>query len=304
MASMNTEYINTCLKNDEELFIRRSEDKYHQQIYKIAESIIKKKDEYPIVLLSGPSGSGKTTSAYWIEKYLDGCGIKTTTVSMDNYFKSLTDEEYKTADLESPNQVDIDLFNKQMKKIFDCEPVEMPIFDFPNHCRSEETISFQRLPGEIVIVEGIHALNPEVTGESDSFSSRLYVSVRTRIQDSKGVTLHPKYVRVLRRMMRDKIHRARDPKNTLDMFDSVQRGEDLYIMPYKNRATYSIDSFHEYEICAYKDFLQDNVLALSKDYPFLKEVSRVFDELSSISEKNIPKDSLMREFVGGSIFHY
>ncbi len=306
---MNTEYISTCIRNDEELFIRRSEDKYHAQIYKIAEAIIKNREERPIVLLSGPSGSGKTTSAYWLEKYMDGCGVETTTISMDNYFKTLSEEEFRLADegkldLESPDRVDNDLFNEHMEKLFNCEPIELPTFDFPNHKRSDVTIPLHRKENEIIIVEGIHALNPAVTGDSDDFASRLYVSVRTRIQNSNGESLHPKYVRVLRRMLRDKIHRARDPKITLEMFDSVQRGEDLYIMPYKSRATYSIDSFHDYEVSAYKDILLENVRELKEQYPYLKPVEVIFEELESIPTDHVPADSLMREFVGGSIFHY
>lgn len=306
---MNTEYISTCIRNDEELFIRRSEDKYHAQIYKIAEAIIKNREQCPIVLLSGPSGSGKTTSAYWLEKYMDGCGIETSTISMDNYFKTLTNQEFALADegkldLESPNRVDSELFNEHMEKLFKCEPVEIPIFDFPSHSRSEKTISMHRKPNEIIIVEGIHALNPSVTGDSDEYSSRLYVSVRTRIQNKNGETLHPKYVRVLRRMLRDKIHRARDPRITLEMLSNVERGENQFIMPYKSRANYSIDSFHDYELCTYKDILMENIIQLKEEYSYLKPIEVLFNELESIPAEHVPADSLMREFVGGSIFHY
>ena len=163
--------INSGILADKEEFIRESEEKYKKEIENAAKRILDNSSEKPIVLVSGPSGSGKTTSAGRVEKILreNGCGAYT--ISMDNYF--LPDNcgvEFPrnpdgTVDLESPYRLDIPLLQKHLDMLNDGTPIDSPIFNFKTRNR-DGSIHIERKKGDVIILEGIHALNPEVTGES------------------------------------------------------------------------------------------------------------------------------------------
>jgi uridine kinase len=177
-------------------FIAKCDAEYDAMIQAAAETILAAGEEKPLVLLSGGSGCGKTTTAHRIEQYLDTHGHETHVLSMDNYYYRPTDFEYPVdeegkIDLESPLLLDAELLSDHLQKIIRCEPIEMPTFDFVNECRSDVTIPFHRKPGERVIMEGIHALNPEVVGAAHGMSTKIYISVRTRVQDSAGMCCIP-----------------------------------------------------------------------------------------------------------------
>ena len=159
--------INQALCADAAAFIRQAEADYRAQLTEIADYIAAHRDTCPIVLLSGPSGSGKTTTARMLEAELDRRGLETHTLSQDNYFRTNTPEEMAMReqgllDLESPARVDEVLLAQQLQSIIACETVELPVFDFRAcECRPSG-VHFTRKPGEIVILEGIHVLNPAV----------------------------------------------------------------------------------------------------------------------------------------------
>lgn len=301
--------INKRIKSNPKEFIRECCKNYDIKCKKLAEKIAENVDEHPIILLSGPSGSGKTTTAYKIEGYLKRKGLVTHTISMDNYFLpkdqiNIFDENNKI-DYESPYRIDIPLLQDHMMRLANYEEVDVPIFDFPSQDRAGSK-KLRLKKGELALFEGIHALNPEVTGHED-FSTGLYISVRTRIELSDGKLVHPELIRLMRRIIRDRNFRNRAPAETLDMFDSVQRGEDLYIMPYKNRAQFQIDSFQPFEPALYRDLIVDDIKELSEIYPDFERfapISQLLCELVSLSLNDLPTDSLPREFIGGSSYEY
>ena len=311
MKLITTDELNLEIANGEKEFIEASERKYQQKLDEIAEVLKENLKEKPLILLSGPSGSGKTTTALRLEHMLDTTGFETHTLSMDSYFLPVDEtphavNENGIVDFESPLRMDIELLNKHLEQIANCEEVEIPKFNFIKQKR-EHGKKLKRKPNEFVVIEGIHALNPDITGKSYDFSTGLYVSIRTRLQNTQGELLHPSKIRVMRRLMRDVKHRGRLPQDTLDMFKSVERGENLYIMPYKHRAHFELDTFFDYEIPLYRNRLIPVFEQLSKDYADyerFKIIPSFLNELNSVGVDNVPTNSLIREFIGGSALKY
>lgn len=297
--------LNQGISSPEE-FVRTVNEEYQYKLRKIAAEIAENSDERPIILLSGPSGSGKTTSAMMISRILAESGVVMHTLSMDNYFKSLTAEEKILAaegkmDLESPDRVDAELLSSQIEAIRDGEEVELPKYNFVTSAR-EAGEKFRKNNGELVIFEGIHALNPAVITVPDSHVSKIYVSVRTRITDGNTV-LHPSRIRLMRRMIRDRNFRQRTLRETMKMFHSVEAGENKYIMPYKYRSDYDIDTFMAYEPAVYRDFLMDGLREMT-DVPEIRELLSIMENITPLDDEFVPAESLVREFIGGGIFSY
>lgn len=312
MKKTSIAIINKKLNEDSEKFILNCEGAYKSQIQALAYGINRWGDTKPIILLSGPSGSGKTTTALMLDECLEKLGRKTHTISMDDYFFSSDRphsayDENGNIDYESPYRLDINLLNKHMLKLANCEEIEVPQFNFREQKRSKQGIPLKRQKGDFVIFEGIHALNPDVTGMTDGIANGVYVSVRTRLETKSGAVLHPSQIRLMRRIIRDKLFRGRQPIDTLSLFNSVERGENLYIMPYKNRAEYSIDTFIPYEVSVYKAFLENDLNRVLDGYGDCERfamIPKVLDELVEIGTEKIPQNSLVREFIGGSSFEY
>ena len=299
--------INQGIERDPKEYVKLVNEEYQYKLSKIVDEIVENRNDKPVILLSGPSGSGKTTTAMMIEKLLDERGHETHTLSMDNWFCPLTEAEKKLAadgkmDLESPMRVDSDLLNKQIEDISVCREIELPRYDFKTSTRTGSGKKFKRNKGEIVIFEGIHALNPSVITVPDSMINKIYVSVRTRIS-GEDILLHPSRVRLMRRMIRDKNFRKRTLRETMNMFHSVEAGENKYIMPYKYRSDYDVDTFMSYELSAYRNDLLDQLQELN-DVPEVQECIKVLEKLTPLEKKDISRDSLICEFIGNGQFKY
>ncbi len=303
--------INGGLSANPAEYVLRCEEIYNKRLSEAAEKIYMDRGSRPLVLLSGPSGSGKTTSALRIGKRLREKGLPVHIISMDNYFLpegmgEMPLDENGSVDLESPLRMDIPLFTEHLEKLFRCEPVRIPKFSFKTQSRVFGDV-LQRKENEIIILEGIHALNPQVTGDTDNFTTCLYISVRTRLVSDSGTVLHPRTIRLMRRLCRDKLFRGRSVEDVLAMLPNVTRGEDLYIMPYKNRADFDIDTFLAYETSVYGAMLLPELeKAVEADDPDedCRALLQILRELTPVSQKDVPSDSLVREFIGGSSFRY
>lgn len=303
--------INGGLSADCRGYVSECEDIYNGRLAEAAEKIYLDAANRPLVLLSGPSGSGKTTSALRIGKRLKGKGVSVHIISMDNYFLpdgmgEMPLDENGSPDLESPLRMDIPLFSEHLEKLFRCEPIQVPKFSFKTQKRVfGETLC--RKKDEIIILEGIHALNPQVTGNTDDFTTCVYVSVRTRIVSDSGVVLHPRTIRLMRRLCRDKLFRGRSVSDVLGMLLGVTRGEDLYIMPHKHRADFDIDTFIAYEPSVYRAMLLPELEKAVEDSRPTEDCKALLDilhGLDPVPAGEVPSDSLVREFIGGSSFKY
>ncbi len=303
---MTTSQLYSLLTADPASVLEHDRRIYQQQIDRVAEFAAANAAQRPVLLLAGPSGSGKTTTALLIERELDRRGVETHTLSMDNYFSPLSEREKELLqrnelDLERPTRVDVPFFRQQLDAILRGEEIALPRFDFQESRRVFDGRTLRRRPGELILMEGIHALNPDVTGH-DEDTTRIYVSVRTRITAKSGLVLHPAKIRLLRRMLRDKLCRGRAFSQTVGNCARVDRGEQNYIMPFKPRAHCSIDSFYSAELSVYRACLASAPEAL--DFPKLCDLAEVLRELPEVDPALVPQDSLLREFIGGSTFDY
>lgn len=225
---------------------------------------------------------------------------QTHTISLDNYFKTLTEEEKLLADegkfdFESTERLDIEYLSEQLADIINCVSVDIPHYDFVNSSRIYSGLSLERKPGELIILEGIHALNPDVIKVSDDSTAKIYVSVRTRI-DTDSVILHPSKIRLLRRMIRDRSGRGRTLAETIQNYVNVVLGEKRFIMPYKSRADFDIDTFIAYELGVYKGIITHDLKPLS-DEPLLWDLLNVLCEAETVKVSDISDNALIREFI-------
>ncbi len=301
---MTTDQISALLKADPCSVVANDEARYRAQIARAVELVDANADLRPIVLLAGPSGSGKTSTAMLLSQGLRQKGRQSRTICMDDYFLPLSVEEQQRLrrnelDLETPARVDVPLFQRHLDEMLACREIALPRYDFPTSSRVYDQGAFRRTPGSVVVIEGIHALNPAVTGHEQN-TTRLYVSVRTRIAARDGSVLHPSLIRLARRMLRDRLCRGRDLTQTLAMWQRVDEGEQKNIMPFKPRAHESIDSFFSCELSVYRDTLLPELERLTQKNDALNELVKVMRELPSLPIGELAHDSMMREFVGGS----
>lgn len=293
--------INRDIETDPNSLVVRSEQRYSEQLERIADGIVEVHMERPFILLSGPSGSGKTTTALRIEALLDGFGFETHTISLDNYFlpndaPGLPFDEDGKPDYESPFRLDIKLLNRHMDQLFRNETVEIPRFDFATQTRKSGNM-LQRKPGELILIEGIHTLNPIVMSAAIPVATTIYTCINTRIVDGARELLPPR-LRLVRRLVRDRLFRGCNLSATLDRFESVSRGEVLHIAPFRATSMVEVDTFLPYEIAVYASVLSDAEHELPPDIAeFLRNVTPLEAAIS-------PNDSIIREVTGASVFQY
>lgn len=305
MKYVKTDLLNKIISEDPEKLVMDSEQNYYSQIDNLCKEISLKRETHPIVLISGPSGSGKTSTANEISKVLKSTyNCESNVISLDNYFRSndspnMPRDKKGNIDLESPLCTDLDLLQSNILSMKNGEEFMMPIFDFKKQSRSGY-VPFRREENSIVIMEGIHALNPLVTGENN-FATCVYISVRTRLKANESQILHPRLIRLMRRLCRDSLFRGRDLQAIFNYFESVSEGEEKYILPFKYRADYQIDTFMSYEVPVYKSFLYTKLIEAQQIFSeniCYKNIVDFFNLLLPVSEKNVPETSLIREFIG------
>ncbi len=308
--ALELKWINDAIKTCPEEFVAECEAFYEKNIKSAAKRIAESASESCVVLLSGPSGSGKTTTAAKLEKELEVLGIGTHSVSLDDYFKTVDPltaprTEDGKMDYESPECLDLKLLKADIEKIIDGEEVLVPSFDFKHQRRSEKTTLLSRKKNEIVIFEGIHALNDDITSAAASHGMKIYISARSNFFNNGEIYYKGTWTRLTRRIVRDNKFRGADANFTLSIWDSIRRGEKRYISPFKDNADIIINSTHQYELNVLKEHLKSAVQGVSCDIPRYDEVCDMLkniDGFEHLDDKYVPKTSLLREFIGGGDF--
>lgn len=311
MKKISIRNINEKIKAGADEFVLECTERYDSKLREAAEIIAAEHEQKPILLLAGPSGSGKTTTALKLDEMLESKGVITHTISLDDYF--LPSDRYTVPigkdgkpNYETPDRIDWEQLKEDMIRLGKGEEVRLPKFIFSSQTRAEgEAI---RVTGkEIITFEGIHALNPFITNGVGASANTMYVSVRRRTELADGTMLHPKFHRLMRRLIRDKQYRGRAFSETLDMFKNVEKGEDLYIMPYKAEARFQIDTYFAYEPAVYKKHLLEGLEETAREYEGFDRFMPMLEALRQVDpldEVVVPDNALCREFIGGSIYEY
>ncbi len=297
-------------KNQGEL-IKISEALHEKKIAKIADRIQNRKDTR-LILIAGPSSSGKTTFSKRLAIQLKVAGLHPVMISLDNYFvnRELTPvDENGEYDFESIDAIDIPLFVQDMNRLFQGNEVELPTFDFTSGKRTYEGKSLKIKKNTLIIVEGIHALNPKMSQEiASNLKYKIYVSALTQV----GIDGHNRIPttdnRLLRRIIRDYKYRGYSAYETLKRWSSVRKGEEKYIFPFQEEADIMFNSSLVYELAMIKKHVEPLLLEIKQEEPEFAEASRLLRFLSYFkhinSESEVPPTSILREFLGKSSFHY
>ena len=310
--AFDLDQINRAATDFPEKFIAECDRMYAARIADTADKIVKNLAHSPIVLLSGPSGSGKTTTAMKLRDELSRRGVKSHSVSMDNYFRTVRPEtaprtETGELDLESPLCVDMDLLNEHFSQLSRRKKIFVPRYDFARRMRAAESSGELSLgENEIAIFEGIHALNNSITDvHPEAF--KLYVSARSNIVDDSGeYAFKGTWLRLTRRVVRDHLFRGTDPADTMRMWENVRHGEIRNISPFKNKADVKLDTAFGYEPCIMRPIAEPLLRYVPDDitYRELTQVGPALARFVPIDLALLPKEAMLREFTGGGMYEY
>ena len=299
--------INFRTVSDPKGFIDECDGVYAKRVETAADMIIENSRRSPIVLLSGPSGSGKTTTARKISEALERRGVRAHYVGMDDYFRTvdpLTAPRTPEGDIdfESPLCLDMELLNEHFSMLAEGKRIYVPKYEFSRRMRViEPSKSIKLKKDEIVVFEGIHALNDLITQKHpDAF--KLYISARSNVEFNGEVVFKGTWFRLIRRTVRDYKFRGADPDQTLSMWANVRRGEKANISPFKNKADFQFDSSFPYEMAVMNETatkLFSSIPEGIERYDELRQVLPALQLFGVIDESLVAPDALIREFIGG-----
>ena len=299
--------------------IHECEELYQEDISMAAKMIAERSKDLRMVFVSGPSSSGKTTSTIKLEEKLNKIGLKFKAFVVDNYFFDLAmhpKDEYGDYDFETPQALDIQLINEHISRLCEGEEVSIPFYDFKTGTRFLNRTKMKLAPNEILLIDSLHGLFPPMSESiPDQQKFKVYIESLLQVKDSKGNYIRWSDIRLMRRMLRDASHRAYKPQQTLEHWHYVRASEMRHIIPNQCHADYIISSGMPYELPLYKARLfaefekwkdaykndperEDAHLRAQRIYEMLHEFLAVPDD------SPVPQDSVLREFIGGSVYRY
>ena len=309
----NVGEFNKACKNQKSFeMIKVSEALHEKKVAQIADQIANRESGVPrFVLISGPSSSGKTTFSKRLTIQLMVNGIRPVVISMDNYFVNREDtprDENGNWDFEHLNTLDLPLFRQQVADLLDGKTVSLPFYNFETGKREfrGETLKLEK--DTVVILEGLHALNPELMPNIPREATfKIFVSSLTTVNLDNHNWMPTSDVRLIRRIVRDYRYRGYSALETIARLDSVQRGEDRWIAPFQEEADVMFNSALLFELAVLKRHAEpilDEVPKYCDEYTTAHRLKKYLSYFESIPEREIPPTSFLREFVGGSSFRY
>ena len=295
-------------KGEEREIVQLSEALHEQKIIELAQTIIA--DKKRVILISGPSSSGKTTFARRLCIQLRANGLRPLYLGTDDYFLDRDEapvNEKGEKDFESLAAVDVERFNKDLNDLLDGKEVDLPTFDFIEGKKIYGKRVTKIAPRAPIVIEGIHALNGALTPKIDvSRKFKIYISPLTQLNIDQHNRISVTDSRLLRRIVRDYMFRGYSAEKTIKAWPSVRAGENVNVFPYNSEADVFINSMHVYEIGVLKKYATPLLTSIGQDSEQYAEAERLlwflyfFKELDHV--EYIPNNSLLREFIGGSIF--
>ncbi len=294
---------------DSNNLINVAEALHEKKIASIADQVYSRRDHIKLILIAGPSSSGKTTFTQRLAIQLRVLGLQSIPISVDNYFvdRDLTPKDERGEyDYESLKAIDLPLFNQQLKMLIERQEIECPVFSFQRGMREEQGKKILAHKNSIIIIEGIHGLNEELTASiARENKYKIYISALTQNSIDYHNRISTTDTRLIRRMVRDNRYRGVDAKQTLSRWPSVRRGEERNIFPYQEDADMMFNSALFYEFCILKKYAQPLLESIQKEDNEFSDAQRLLnllDHFPEISDSHVPYNSILREFIGNSCF--
>ena len=300
--------LNDAIANGKGLDIILSSEAYQEhEIGQIAKQI--KEEGRRIIMIAGPSSSGKTSFSHRLSIQLGNVGLKAHPIACDNYYveRSRTPkDENGEYDFECLQALDIELFNRQMTALLRGENVELPTFNFKKGVPEYNGNRLQIKNNEVLVVEGIHGLNDEFSyAVSNADKFKIYISAVTALNIDEHNRIPTTDNREIRRMVRDNRTRGFSARDTIARWQSVRHGEKKHIFPFQEDADVMFNSASVYELAVLKTFAEPLLFAIphdSPEYPEAKRLLKFLEYFLGLSCEDVPRNSLIREFIGGSVF--
>ena len=300
---------NVIVKGQFGELIRINEALHEKKIAEIADQIHQRMDKVRVVLIAGPSSSGKTSFANRLSIQLRALGVKPHKVSLDDYFLNRDDtpaDENGKKNFEVIEALDLPLLNSDLKKIIAGERVELPYYNFMTGKREYKGDFVQLGEGEVLVIEGIHGLNDRLTAEIPAENKfKIFISAITQLNIDDHNRISTSDSRMIRRMVRDHQFRGRDARLTISTWNDVTQGEEDNIFPFQENADAVFNSATLYELSVLKQYAEPQLFAIDSSMPEYVTANRLIKFLSyflAAPDKEIPNNSLIKEFVGGSCF--
>ena len=278
-------------------------------IARIAEQIVKAGNK-KFVMIAGPSSSGKTTFSHRLSIQLAAHGMKPHPIAVDNYFVNREHtplDEFGEKDYECLEAIDVEQFNKDMLALLNGERIELPVFNFKTGQREYKGDFLQLGKEDILVIEGIHGLNDKLSYALPKESKfKIYISALTQLNIDEHNRIPTTDGRLIRRIVRDARTRGTSAKDTIARWPSVRRGEEKNIFPYQEEADVMFNSALIYELACLKVYAEPLLFGISKEEPEYLEANRLlkfFDYFVAVPSEEVPNNSLLREFIGGSCFN-
>jgi len=301
------------------ILVKEAETVYHREVDKLVEKLVQRLNDVRVVVVAGPSSSGKTTTTIKISERLAARGKRFRTLALDNYFKGLEHhpkDEFGDYDFERPEALDLDLINEHLAALVAGRQIAMPQFDFKTGSRTDKTVPLALADDEILLLDSLHGLyEPLTAAVPQEKKFKVYIEALSQIRDLGGEFVRWADVRLLRRMVRDSWHRSYGPQATVGHWHYVRRSELEYIVPYIHQADFIFNGSLPYELPVLKKYLwpfMDQIHASFADDPKrhdasirARRVHRLLESVRAVEDDDvIPRNSLMREYIGGSEYEY
>jgi len=289
--------------------IRISETRHEKHLGRLADRIAERQDTLKWILVAGPSSAGKTTTSKRLMVHLRVNGLRPVRMELDNYFRGRDQTPLHpdgSYDFEHLEAIDLELLNDHMERLEHGEEIEMPTFNFLQGKPEFLGNTLKLDPDQVVVIEGIHALNPRLTDHIPAAHKfRVFVNALTQLKLDHSNRLSTTDLRLIRRVVRDFSHRGHNAVRTLEMWPSVRAGEKRWIYPFQKEADATFNSSLDYELAVLRPFAEPLLHAVKPTMEVYGEARRLQDFLSVIvgaSPDPVPPHSLLREFIGGSMY--